>query len=159
MYYAHYNKETGVIKGVFDTEVHDLIPEPKVLVDPRLRNKILLRPNQYAVKSGKISKIADTSSIQRGVAAGRQKKLYANKVIDLLLVNGMQYPANTTAQQNIILNLSIMQHRPEHKVKIWCQDTESVWSFKEHGLEELLDIAVAFNSRREELSTELYSLI
>ncbi len=137
MIHLHYNAESGLIKGIYNDSIHERIPSPTIVIDPKLQDLILKEPMCYRVDNRQLVQIAEHSKV---TIAPRAK-------INDFEVDGCVYVVDRYLIDNIAINLAISSHDKNHSTKLWCQENGK-WIHKLHNVAQLLEVAKAFDVKR-----------
>jgi len=157
MFYASYdvNKKGDNIKGFYPL-THPEIPKQCIQITEAQRDKVIRYPNHFRVESGRLIQIKDTrQELQRRRLSNIRKEANA-KNKSPIIVGNLKYFVDSTFLGNLNLNLSVCSNLKGHVCSLWAVNSSGDWEFIVHDKQMLIDVAVAFNSRRESISRELY---
>lgn len=130
--------------------------EPYVSVTPDEYRRFQQNPNNYVVKDGKLQVIERSlSNLTKVKGQNVHRKQIASEIGSNIEIGGMTYSVDAAFQNNLTLVLGIQAGDPDYTARFWCYDGTG-WVFADHNHNACLDLAKAFNERREQLSHELY---
>ena len=157
MFYATYNpNKKGDNIGGFYPLTHNDVPKPSIQITKKQRDDIINFPGHFRVESGKLTKIKDTRQELQRRQLNNFRKEASSKNQAPLVVGDYKYFVDSSFMDNLNLNLSLCSMVKNHSCQLWRISSSDTWEFAEHNKQMLIDVAVAFNSRRENISNELY---
>ena len=113
------------------------------------------RPNCYRVEEGKLLEIVKEPEHVKLSELAKPRALARNSIMLPVLVDGREYTIDLPFQTNLALALCIAAHKDAVAPKFWCKENDT-WVFREHSLDELINISMEINKRRETISARLY---
>ena len=157
MFYATFdpNKQGDNIKGFYPLTSTD-VPKPAVQITEKQRDNILKFPGHFRIESGRLIQLKDTKQELQRRQLNDFRKDAASKNKAPLVVKDFKYFVDSVFMDNLNLNLNVCSVDDKHKCSLWRINPEGSWEFVEHDKQLLVEIAIAFNSRRESISKELY---
>jgi hypothetical protein len=157
MYYLTYDPDkTGSTNITKISTTRQKAVEPFVEVSADLYKRFHNNPNNYVVKDGRLQAIERSlSNLTKVKGQNVHRKQIANEIGSQLEVGGYTYNINSAFQNNLTLILGIQAGDSDYVARLWCHNGTD-WVFRDHSHEDTLQVAKAFNERREQLSQQLY---
>tara|TARA_B100000214_G_scaffold10058_1_gene7293 strand:- start:72967 stop:73461 length:495 start_codon:yes stop_codon:yes gene_type:complete len=144
---------TSNIRGYWDTAPTET--ENVIEIDERQAQLWKADPNSFKVNQGKLVAIRKQhANFSKELALNAERKQVKKSLFEAINHKGYTYPVSPEFITNLNLALGICALDKKHKAKFWCN--KDGWEFKEHSPDEVLSLAKAFSSRREENSAKLY---
>ena len=159
MPFLHYNPDItnrSNVRGIYTTQ--DRAKKPFIQISEHQLAKFKEDPNQYTVVGGKLELVDEQfSNFTKAKAINIERKQAKQTIIASLEVGNYVYTPDAAFQQNISMLLGIHAMDSEYVSRLWCKDLDSdTWSLIDHSGQMILEIAKAFNERREQISELLY---
>lgn len=142
---------TGFYTSIAKIRGEHFIPATKAEVDNYKNNA-----NSYRIDSGKLTKIVVSAEEKIASIAVSARSATKNEIISPIEIQERSYVPDIQFQLNLALGLHTTFANPESVCKLWCLINDK-WEFRDHSRDEMLQISMAINARREELSASLYS--
>lgn len=159
MFYASYdpNKGGDNIRGFYPLN-HPDVTKPSIQITQKQRDAIVKFPGHFRIEAGRLIQIKDTKKeLQRRNLSNMRKEANARNQAPLEF-DGHKYFVDSAFLGNLNLNLNLCSLDKNHACFLWRQASDGKWHFVEHDSQTLVELAKAFNSRREKISRELYGL-
>lgn len=159
MPFVHFNPEItnrSNIRGIYTIESR--AKNPYVSISEKQLQEVKKDPNRFAVVDGKLELVDEHfSNFTKAKAISIERKQAKQRINKDLEVGNYIYVPDSAFQQNISLLLGIHAMDSEYVSRLWCRERESnEWRFIDHNGQMILEIAKAFNERREQTSELLY---
>ena len=155
--FLHYNVESGDILGIYTMERNPYIPEPNIEITAATRDMVTKNPRRYKVVDKKIVEREgyEPEFSAESLALQHEEDAVNALTKDILNVDGRGYICDQTLQMNIILGYISLQNKNTKSVKFWCL-VEDKWEFREHSESEVVKLANAFNTKRQNVSVNFH---
>lgn len=142
-YHIHYDLESGRILGFYCKGISNAIPSPTIQVSEEVKKEIEMFAHRYRVVDRRLE---ENKQPQALVAKVRQDVGEFN-------FNDATYVADRMFLSNLSLNLSICNSKKDHTCKFWCV-IDGEFQKREHGADELMQLAQTYEKARAELMGE-----
>lgn len=156
-----YNKATGRIIGITDPgsiQYRNLASTGTASIDvtDEIADAVRLTPMQYRIDAGRLARTGKDQVSAKSIAAGANAVKSRTTLMDDISIDGRTYCPDTTLFANVSLALGVCVLDQSHTIKLWCKDASNTWTFLDHDMLMLVELAKAFNQRREEVSQSIY---
>jgi hypothetical protein len=160
MIYATYNpsKKGDNIIGFYSIE-HNNVPKPNVIINKNQRDQIITYPGHFRVENNELIEIKDVGiEIKRRSLKYKQPKI--KETLAPLEIDNFIYFTDSSFLSNLNLNLNLCSLMSEHTCFFWRYSKDvKAWTFSKLNKQDLVDVAEAFNKRREQKSRSFYGLL
>lgn len=143
-------KEGCNLKGIYNPSIHKIIPSPNIVISHKEREEIHLNKRSFRVDNGKLVKFHPGNAPDKQLAQRKKD----NRLLSVKF-EGKTYRVTERLMGVLGLNLSICSHKPDHKTQVWAIMDEK-WVPVTHDKKSLLELSIAVDSQRQQLSDEVY---
>ncbi len=152
--YLRYESD-GRIGGFYSTPPHGNY----ITVTTEQKNLVIKYPQCFTVIKRKLVQTRNHVELEESLSALNKKRAENAANIDAvngnLEVDDIVFHAKPEFIQQINLNLSICSINSKHTTKMWGQ-VEGVWEFRSLDKDDLLAIAIAYDSKRIKLLKDIH---
>lgn len=113
-------------------------------------------PNRYRIDEDRLIEIKRNVEHVRLSQLCHKRVEARSKLLEPIVIDDREYTPDLPFQTNLAIAIHAAGTNEKVRPKFWCK-IQDVWVMREHTLDELLKISVELNSRREQISENLYS--
>ena len=112
-------------------------------------------PNRYRVEEERLVEIKRNIEHVRLSQLSHRRIDARSRLLEPIVLEGREYTPDLPFQTNLAIAIHAAGSNEKIRPKFWCK-IDGEWVMREHELAELLKISVELNSRREQISEDLY---